>query len=79
MSNKKSKVEPPKSLKKALSEVGDPIFERNKKIETLIPPKGLVGQFKSTQRAAKSTLTEMKEKYPKLMKKVFYRKAQSID
>ena len=79
MSDKKSKVEPPKSLKQALSEVGDSILERNKKIETLIPPKGLVEKAKSTKRAASATLLEMQQKYPELIKKVFYRKAQNID
>ena len=78
MSNK-SKVKPPKPLKEALIEEGNKKLDMHKKLESIIEQKGLVNKRKAEKRAAIHALIDMDKEYPELMKKAFYRKAQTTD
>tara|TARA_Y100001963_G_C6478144_1_gene307708 strand:- start:135 stop:374 length:240 start_codon:yes stop_codon:yes gene_type:complete len=76
MSNK-SEVKPPKPLKKALIEEGNKKLDMHKKLENIFEQKGLVNKKRAEKRAAIHALVDMAKEYPELMKKAFYRKAQT--
>ena len=76
-----SNVQPPKSLKEALKETSREKYKENKAWLKAVSdqPKGIIQKRRREKAALAQTLVDMHKDYPELMKKAFYRKAQTTD